>query len=120
MTDRSRDGRRAHCYARVSTRDQHVRRHRTEAVLRLSPEGMQWLPHLLEPAVVRAARNTASADRDGWTLVTVPLESADSAVRELLRLGPDVEVVAPEQLRTRITAALEAAISTYRQGVPTG
>ena len=90
------------------------RRHRTGAVLRLSPEGMRWLPYLLEPAVARAAQDTASPDRDGWTRVTVPVESHDAAVRELLRLGPDVEVIAPDRLRARIAETLEATIGRYR------
>jgi predicted DNA-binding transcriptional regulator YafY len=96
------------------------RRHRITAVLRLSPEGMRWLPYLLEPAVARAAWETASPDRDEWTRVTVPLESHDAAVRELLRLGPDVEVIAPDRLRARITETLEAAISRYRPEPSTG
>jgi predicted DNA-binding transcriptional regulator YafY len=90
-----------------------TRRHSDQALLRLSPGGMRLLPLLLEPAVARAARATAVPDREGWMRVTVPIESHDLAVHELLRLGPEVEVLGPDALRARITDALGAALDRY-------
>lgn len=89
------------------------RRHRAEAVLRLSPAGVRMLPHLVEPAVARSACATAVADADGWTRVTVPVESFESAVRDLLRLGRDAEVVAPDGLRVRMAETLAAMLRRY-------
>lgn len=91
-----------------------ARRHRDEAVLRLSPDGVRRLPLLFDAAVARAAQASATGDLDGWTRVTVPIESQDAAVRELLRLGPDVEVLGPGTLRARIAETLDAALLRYR------
>lgn len=89
------------------------RRHNGRAVLRLSPDGWRMLPYLVEPAVARAAHRTATPEPDGRTLVTVPVENTDQAVRDILRLGPDAEVVSPPALRARVTAALAAMTHHY-------
>ncbi|GLW08126.1 transcriptional regulator [Microtetraspora sp. NBRC 13810] len=99
-------------YWRAYLDDFDTRRHRDRAVLRLSPGGLRRLPDLAEPAVARAARETAERDPDGWTRVTVPVESPEQAVRDLLRLGPDAEVLAPAGLRARMAETL-AAMSRY-------
>ncbi|MEU7859979.1 YafY family protein [Nonomuraea sp. NPDC049141] len=76
-----------------------------EAVVRLSPQGMRLLANLMTPGVVAAAKETAQPpDGEGWTRVTVPIESIDHATGEFLRLGTDVEVLAPAELRERIAA----------------
>lgn len=89
------------------------RRHRDTAVLRLSPRGLERLPHLLEPAAVAAGKTTAGPDRAGWTEIEIPIESVDAAVPELLKFGGDAEVVAPAALRTRIRQALQAMNRVY-------
>ncbi|MDT7600686.1 MAG: hypothetical protein QOK26_2763 [Pseudonocardiales bacterium] len=92
------------------------RRHRAEAVLRVSAGCFELLDQLLEPAMVTAARRTAGEpDADGWRQVTVPVESTAQAVPELLRLGPDAEVVAPADLRDRVIDALETMAGRYRR-----
>ncbi len=92
------------------------RRHRGTATLRLSPQGAERLPHLLEPAAAEAARRTASPQgTDGWIEVTIPVEPVDQAVPELLRLGADVEVLRPAELREHLTRTLEAMTSRYRR-----
>jgi predicted DNA-binding transcriptional regulator YafY len=91
------------------------RRHRADAVLRVSAGCFEQLDQLLEPAMVAAARRTAGEPgADGWRQVTVPVESAEQAVPELLRLGPDAEVVAPAELRDRMVGALDAMAARYR------
>jgi predicted DNA-binding transcriptional regulator YafY len=91
------------------------RRHRTEAVLRLSPNGVARMPHLLEPAAAEAARRTATApDPDGWVQVTVPIESVEQAAAELLRLGADAEILSPRALRDTITETVDALALRYR------
>ncbi|MEV4168884.1 YafY family protein [Nonomuraea sp. NPDC049709] len=76
-----------------------------EAVVRLSPRGLQRLADLMTPGVVAAARESAQPpDDDGWTRVTVPIESIEHAVGEFLRLGTDAEVLSPGELRHRLAA----------------
>ena len=47
---------------------------------------------MLGAQVASAARDNAKRDRDGWFRCTIPIESVDQAVQELIRLGDDVEV----------------------------
>jgi predicted DNA-binding transcriptional regulator YafY len=79
-----------------------TRRNQGEATLRLSPNGLRVLYQLMESAVAGAARRTAtSATPEGWVQVTIPIESAEQALPELLRLGADAEILFPRELRER-------------------
>ncbi|WP_409179817.1 helix-turn-helix transcriptional regulator [Amycolatopsis sp. VS8301801F10] len=91
-----------------------ARRHRGEAVLRLSPEGVRLLPQLAEPAIARAAASGV-VEADGWTRVVVPIEQPEQAVHDLLRLGPLAEVVAPQELRDRLAEALTSMLRRYAE-----
>jgi predicted DNA-binding transcriptional regulator YafY len=84
------------------------------AELRLSPAVLAALPDLVEPAVLAAAQRTAVAQADGWVRVEVPVEAPDAAVGQLLRLGPEVEVVGPPELRARMAAAVAALAAAYQ------
>jgi predicted DNA-binding transcriptional regulator YafY len=89
-------------------------RYRASATLRISPGGFDGLETLLEPAAARAARRTAGEPgADGWRRVVIPIESVERALPDLLRLGPEVEVVEPPELRERIIQALDAARARY-------
>jgi predicted DNA-binding transcriptional regulator YafY len=87
---------------------------RGEAVVRLSPRARRML-FLLGPVVVEAANRQESApDEDGWVRTTLPIESVEHAVGELLRFGADVEVLEPPELRDRIVRAAEEMARLYR------
>ncbi|GAA2693176.1 WYL domain-containing protein [Streptomyces lunalinharesii] len=90
-----------------------ARRHGGHAVLRLSPTAMEQLPYLAEPAVVHAAHASARAEPDGWIRVTIPVESEGQAVRDILPLGPDAEVLSPATLRARVADAVTAMARHY-------
>ncbi|SNX57917.1 transcriptional regulator [Streptomyces sp. TLI_55] len=78
---------------------------RAEVVVRLSPDGVRVLPHVLDRLSVREALARAAApDAEGWVTVTVPVESEEVAHSQLAGLGPEVEVLAPERLRARFAA----------------
>lgn len=100
--------------------DYDARRYEGWAVLRLSSNGMHRVPHLAEPAVVSEVQKTAVTEPDGWTRVTVPVESHDQAVRELLLLGADVQVLAPAELRSRMAETVAAMSRHYNLGNPVG
>ncbi|CCH32158.1 YafY family protein [Actinosynnema sp. NPDC047251] len=90
------------------------RRHQHQATLRVSPRGLDLMPHLWEPAVVHAARQTATGpDPQGWTQITIPIESVEVALPELLKLGADAEVLTPENLRAHIIHTLRAMNHVY-------
>ncbi|MFF9281385.1 helix-turn-helix transcriptional regulator [Streptomyces griseosporeus] len=77
-------------------RDFHRTLYRTEALVRLAPDA-----RLTGPAA-DAAHRTGRPQPDGWTLARVPIESLDHAHAEFLRLGTDIEVLEPAELRERM------------------
>ncbi|WP_323180757.1 helix-turn-helix transcriptional regulator [Streptomyces atratus] len=93
-----------------------TRRHQGEATVRLSPSAFYRLPHLWDSAMADAAHRTATPpDADGWTRVTIPIESVEQALPELLKLGADAEILAPAGLRQHITQTLDALTRIYRR-----
>ncbi|MGP3912357.1 helix-turn-helix transcriptional regulator [Nonomuraea sp. 10N515B] len=85
-----------------------------EAVVRLSPRGLERLANLMTPGVVAAARESAGPpDEEGWTRVTVPIESIEHALGEFLRLGVDAEVLAPGELRDRLAGVAKVLAERY-------
>lgn len=88
-------------------RDFHDRLFSGEALVRLAP-GVS-LP--------RAERVGTTA---AWTLARVPVESADRAVAEFLRLGTDIEVLGPPELRARIARTIAELAERYGNAEPDG
>jgi predicted DNA-binding transcriptional regulator YafY len=71
---------------------------------------------LLGSAVATAAAGTASApDGEGWVRVVIPIERIDHAAGELIRLGVDVEALAPQELRDRIAEMARDVSRLYRR-----
>ncbi|MEV6209406.1 WYL domain-containing protein [Kitasatospora sp. NPDC051914] len=80
-------------------KDFRARLHTGQALVRLTPEG--------------ARRLGVAGAGDGWTEALVPIESIDHAHGEFLRLGTDIEVVAPAELRDRIAGTVRALAARY-------
>ncbi|MFJ3104788.1 helix-turn-helix transcriptional regulator [Streptomyces sp. NPDC086835] len=94
--------------------DFEARRYTGTATIRLSPRGRRRLPDNVPPEVVQAVDSTATAaDDDGWIEAVVPTESTEHACGELLRLGTDVEVVAPAELREAMATTVGALARAY-------
>ncbi|MEC4570309.1 helix-turn-helix transcriptional regulator [Streptomyces virginiae] len=94
-----------------------ARRYTGTATVRLSPRGRRRLPDNVAPEVVRAVDATATAvGGDGWVEAVVPTESTAHACGELLRLGADVEVVAPAELRRAMAETVGTLARAY--GLP--
>jgi predicted DNA-binding transcriptional regulator YafY len=84
------------------------------AVVRLSPTGVTSLRDVLGPKAARLARQTLGpADETGWQRATIPLESVPHAASTLLRLGAEVQVLAPEALVTHMTETIRAMTGLY-------
>jgi predicted DNA-binding transcriptional regulator YafY len=81
------------------SRDFEQRRPRVEVTLRVADDVRRYLPG--EPRV----------DDDGR--VVVAFENLDSAFRELLRFGQDVEVLEPVELRERVAATSRRVAAMY-------
>ncbi|WP_200304404.1 helix-turn-helix transcriptional regulator [Streptomyces adelaidensis] len=76
-----------------------------EVVVRMSPGGVRRLPYAVDPQSAREALEAAGApDGDGWVTLTLPVESEEVAHTQLAALGPEAEVLAPEELRARFAS----------------
>lgn len=81
--------------------------------VRMTPNGLRSAQALLGLA---AARELRDVEPEGeWTTVRVPVESLEHAVVDLLRLGPEVDVVEPPELRERVIARIAAMAAVYRR-----
>ncbi|TVL88635.1 YafY family protein [Streptomyces sp. SAJ15] len=83
------------------------------AQIRISPTGVERLREFGVPAVIDAVEAGEEEHPGGWRRVLIPIESLTHAEGELLRLGAQVEVVAPPELRERITATARAMAALY-------
>ena len=96
-----------------SSREFEINAYRERATVRLSPRGRMLLD-LLGPYVVESVAKTASpSDKDGWVRCIIPLESTDFGIRELMRLGEEVEVLAPPGLRAQLARTLRNIAKHY-------
>ncbi|MFE7648803.1 helix-turn-helix transcriptional regulator [Streptomyces phaeoluteigriseus] len=93
-------------------RDFHERLYTAEAVVRLAPGVTLARATPVGDAVRKDTGEGAGAD--GWTVVTVPVESLERAHDELLRLGADAEVLAPPELRARLARTVTTLAARYR------
>ncbi|MBF6064790.1 YafY family transcriptional regulator [Nocardia terpenica] len=90
-----------------------ARRRQGTATVRLSPHVLNRLEHLLDPDVVRAVRDTARIESDGWSSAEIPLETIEHTAGVLLRLGSDAEVLGPPALRQRMSEVAAVLARTY-------
>ncbi|QNP73114.1 YafY family transcriptional regulator [Streptomyces roseirectus] len=88
---------------------------REEIVVRLSPEGVRRLPHVVDPFAAREALAETGEPR-GWVTVTLGVESQDVAFAQLLGLGAEAEVVAPGELRERFVGVARSLGVMYGDG----
>ncbi|SIM71518.1 helix-turn-helix transcriptional regulator [Micromonospora cremea] len=88
--------------------------YRAEARVRMTVAALAQTVHLFPPAMSRAARAAAGApDADGWLVTTVPIESIRHGHVEMLKLGAQVEVLAPTELRDRLAGTAHALAALY-------
>ncbi|MGW7254419.1 helix-turn-helix transcriptional regulator [Streptomyces sp. NPDC054834] len=88
-------------------RDFHDRLYRAEALIRLAPGAR------LTGAGAAAVAAGGRTDESGWTLAAVPIESVEHAHGEFLRLGTDIEVLEPAELRERIARTAAELAERY-------
>ncbi|RSM73826.1 YafY family transcriptional regulator [Kibdelosporangium aridum] len=89
------------------------------ATVRLTPRGVTALPDVLGPKAARQALNTLTPTKeDGWHHATIPMENIPHTTALLLRLGPDVQVLAPPNLVTHITETIQTMSRLYPPVTP--
>jgi predicted DNA-binding transcriptional regulator YafY len=69
-----------------------------KAELRASLEGLKRIAALGAYAAA-AVKGAGAPEADGWARLTLPIEAVEQAALMLLGWGPEVEVVAPLELR---------------------
>jgi predicted DNA-binding transcriptional regulator YafY len=96
-----------------SSREYELASYRGRATIRLSARGLAVVD-ALGPYVAQAVAETSGKpDTRGWVRCTIPIESIEYGVRELMRLGAEVEVVAPPVLRARMQQSLRETLEQY-------
>jgi predicted DNA-binding transcriptional regulator YafY len=103
-------------YWRSYLADFHRRLHAGDAVIRLSPDGVRRMHSLLGAAVITAVRADGITDPGGWIRARVPIESASQALADFLRLGSDLEIIEPAELREQAIAVIGAMAAVYQSG----
>jgi predicted DNA-binding transcriptional regulator YafY len=71
------------------------------AQLQATPLGLKRLSQLGAFAQ-RATKAAEPADHDGWSRLSLPIETIDHAALMLLGIGPEIRVLEPETLRLRL------------------
>jgi predicted DNA-binding transcriptional regulator YafY len=88
--------------------------HPNMATLRLSSWGLTLLQHN-SPSFVRSRMDVSQEpDADGWHTVRLPVATNRHAVSELLRLGAEVEVLEPADLRAAMGEEVQRLVDLYR------
>ncbi|MBA9007408.1 helix-turn-helix transcriptional regulator [Thermomonospora cellulosilytica] len=84
--------------------------------IRLTPAGVRLLRYAVEPPASRRALQTAGEpDEQGRVTTRLPVESLDVAYTQLMRLGPEVEVLDPPELRDRMAEAATRLAALYHR-----
>jgi predicted DNA-binding transcriptional regulator YafY len=81
------------------------------AKLRFTPQAARWVS-----AQVWHPKQRVQVEKDGSYLLEIPYAHERELMMEILKYGPDVEVLAPEALRSGVAAHLTQAASRYNPG----
>ncbi len=91
-----------------------------EAILRVRSAAIDWLATSIgDPAWATATQQPDPAGED-WVRVMLRVETIESALADLLRLGPRVEVLEPQTLRQAVIDEARAVLSAYGSGSGSG
>jgi predicted DNA-binding transcriptional regulator YafY len=84
------------------------------ATVRMTEGALRFMGFVFPPEMSRVARESAGPpDADGWLTTSVPIESVRHGHTELLKLGAEVEVLAPAELRDRFAETARGLAVTY-------
>jgi predicted DNA-binding transcriptional regulator YafY len=83
---------------------------RYPATVRMTPNGLNWARMMWRYARVEQAH---PPDESGWHLVEATFETLEDAAQNVLSLGPDIQVITPEELRTEVYERTRATLALY-------
>jgi predicted DNA-binding transcriptional regulator YafY len=99
-------------YWRASTERLDAEMHPNVARVRLSVWGAQMLPHFVS-GHANAGLVMEKPGPDGWREATLPVGSIRQAAAEFMKLGPELEVLEPLELRVMITKLVGEMVALY-------
>ena len=85
-------------------------RRTTWAKIRFSPVAARWVS-----AEAWHPKQKGSFDRDGRYVLEVPYSDPRELVMDVLRHGPDAEILEPKSLRDAVASQLDAALKQYAE-----
>lgn len=83
------------------------------AHVKLSPEGQRLLREVMPAAAEAVAGKHAPCRPEGWIKAEIPVEGGAHAVRQLLRLGVEIEIVGPPALREALRREAHAVAAKH-------
>lgn len=83
------------------------------AIVRLSPWGMKEIEHMAPPYVRANLELIGDPDERGWRKIRLPVAHERMAVSEMLKLGSEVDVIEPPDLRLAMRRAVETLMARY-------
>lgn len=89
-----------------TTRRLEAQMYPNRATVRLSPLGQRMLEHVTS-SVSRAGVEAGAPDAEGYRVVTLRVGALWEATSDLMRFGPEAEVLEPPELRARVQETLE-------------
>jgi predicted DNA-binding transcriptional regulator YafY len=85
-----------------------------EAIVHLTAHGLELLPLILDPYVAQSALASARpSGKEGWTEVTLAIESVNVSEHSLFRFGKEAEIISPPELRARFVNSIAAMTEMY-------
>jgi predicted DNA-binding transcriptional regulator YafY len=95
------------------SRDFERRLLRERAIVKLSPAGRRILRDTSAAAHEAVEAAHARCKPDGWVKAEIPVESIDNATRQLLRMGAEIEVLGPPDLRAAVAREAARVVALY-------
>lgn len=87
--------------------------HPNFARVRLTDWGKRMLPHFNSAYANSRMEISETPDENGWYEATLPVGSPRQAATEFLRLGPEIEVLEPPEVRDKMAELTAAAAALY-------
>lgn len=97
---------------RESTERLDAEMHPNAARVRLSKWGAQMLPYF-SSGYANRRMEMSEPGPDGWREATLPIGSTRQAATEFLRLGPEIEVLEPQDLRDMMAEMAARMVALY-------
>lgn len=101
-------------YWKEWSKDFETRLLKAHATIEVSPNGRRLLRDTNAAAHEALSAEHEPCKPEGWVRARVPIESIDLAKRQFLRLGAEVRVVEPPELRAAIADEAKKVLASYR------